>query len=78
MCVQSSDPVRPRSIWCSTRVAFSVLSPLSGRIPCGNRGSGAAQILWSSLWPSSDWYRFRFRCCLVEFLSGSTSQGFDV
>ncbi|TVU10512.1 hypothetical protein EJB05_44048, partial [Eragrostis curvula] len=23
-------------------------------------------------------YRFRFRCCLVEFLSGSTSQGFDV
>ncbi|TVU44894.1 hypothetical protein EJB05_04357 [Eragrostis curvula] len=23
-------------------------------------------------------YRFRFRCYLVEFLSGSTSQGFDV
>ncbi|TVU13753.1 hypothetical protein EJB05_37179, partial [Eragrostis curvula] len=23
-------------------------------------------------------YRFCFRCCLVEFLSGSTSQGFDV
>ncbi|TVU26826.1 hypothetical protein EJB05_29391, partial [Eragrostis curvula] len=22
-------------------------------------------------------YRFRFRCCLVEFLSRSTSQGFD-
>ncbi|TVU03029.1 hypothetical protein EJB05_51443 [Eragrostis curvula] len=25
-----------------------------------------------------DGYRFCFRCCLVEFLSGSTSQGFDV
>ncbi|TVT98727.1 hypothetical protein EJB05_55957, partial [Eragrostis curvula] len=47
-------------------------SPSSGGVESGTA------LVESAVVSHVDGYRFRFRCCLVEFLSGSTSQGFDM
>ncbi|TVU41121.1 hypothetical protein EJB05_14615, partial [Eragrostis curvula] len=47
-------------------------SPSSGGVESGTA------LVESAVVSHVDGYRFCFRCCLVEFLSRSTSQGFDV
>ncbi|TVU42482.1 hypothetical protein EJB05_08891, partial [Eragrostis curvula] len=60
----------PTSFGRRNRISGHAPPPSGERAPCKPRPD--------PVWHTRIRYRFCFRCCLVEFLSGSTSQGFDV